>query len=682
MAVFLPITIEAQDEARAKATPSTIPFYDKNGSPIYEFSLEFIYGLYYATNSEFSSEEYPEHLCYVIGDSGETRGSLEVVAILSKYKAEKYYQAGTVINKKVIRKMTKELIRNLPREEALEVLMELMELSTRAFSESGLSLKFSDFVELDRSILQECKTPLQYEVEEGRLIKEFEAKASPDNSLLSIVKSGARGNYTQIKQLVISKGYLVDSNGNYLPPVYHSLYDGLSLEEFITTVSASRRGMVSKSLSTAETGYSFYKIAKSMRDLEITKEDCEAERGLSVPLADSLDRYLAVGVDEFPRDTLMTEEVIKTLEHRGVTEVEIRSPITCCCETGTCIKCWGKDVSHDKPIEVGAKVGVITGATISEIMTQAMLKNFHTAGVIHSKAAVIENPDLEHMERVDKFYKIPVKDSNLIYLLPEDIVTITDKARAESPRDGAEDVVHPRSEAGGRGCQSAREVKYFLSNDDVRVKFEQLKSILNANTGDALIAPCSGVLSLDEIVNKISWDGGDNSELSPKPVRLQYYQVRITGEDGKVTELKVPYHNHLLVPLGTEVKQGQILSSGFINYQQLLDLTDRDTVARQMVNDLLEIYHSQGSDLRPVYLELVVKHILGLAPSELGGAAEGDDEADKPRLQSIMDQGHDRSYLQWTSLGHINKAYPYILDRLNDIGNTNAERIALGTYSG
>lgn len=662
MAVFLPITIEAQDEAKVKATPSTIPFYDKNGSPIYEFSLEFIYGLYYATNPDFSSEDFPEHLCYVVGDHGETRGSLEVVNILAKYKAEKYYQAGTVINKKVIRKMTKELIRNLPREEALEVLMELMELSTRAFSESGLSLKFSDFVKLDRGVLQECKTPLQYEMEEGRLIKEFEAKASPDNSLLSIVKSGARGNYTQIKQLVISKGYLVDSNGNYLPPVYHSLYDGLSLQEFITTVSASRRGMVSKSLSTAETGYSFYKIAKSMRDLEITKEDCEAERGLKVPLMDSLDRYLAVGVDEFPRDTLMTEEVIKTLEHRGVTEVEIRSPITCTCETGTCVKCWGKDVSHDKPIEVGAKVGVITGATISEIMTQAMLKNFHTAGVIHSKAAVIENPDLEHMQKVDKFYKIPVKDSNLTYLLPEDIVTITAKARASGP--------HPRA-------VGAREVKYFLSNDDVRVKFEQLKSILNANTGDALIAPCSGVLSLDEIVNKISYeDAGDNSELDPKPIRLQYYQVRITGEDGKVTELKVPYHNHLLVPLGTEVKQGQILSSGFINYQQLLDLTDRDTVARQMVNDLLEIYRSQGSDLRPVYLELVVKHILG------DGAGAEEESSEGARLQSIMDQGHDRSYLQWTSLGHINKAYPYILDRLNDIGNTNAERIALGTYSG
>lgn len=660
MAVFLPITIEAQDEAKAKATPSTIPFYDKNGSPIYEFSLEFIYGLYYATNPEFSSEEFPEHLCCVVGEHAntlasarrETRGSLEVVNILSKYKAEKYYQAGTVINKKVIRKMTKELIRNLPREGALEVLMELMELSTRAFSESGLSLKFSDFVELDRSVLQECKTPLQYEVEEGRLIKEFEAKASPDNSLLSIVKSGARGNYTQIKQLVISKGYLVDSNGNYLPPVYHSLYDGLSLEEFITTVSASRRGMVSKSLSTAETGYSFYKIAKSMRDLEITKSDCEAERGLTVPLMDSLDRYLAVGVDEFPRDTLMTEEVIKTLEHRGVTEVEIRSPITCCCDSGVCAKCWGKDVSHDKPIEVGAKVGVITGATISEIMTQAMLKNFHTAGVIHSKAAVIENPDLEHMEKVDKFYKIPVKGSNLTYLLPEDIITITRK-----------------------------EVKYFLSNDDVRVKFEQLKSILNANTGDALIAPCSGVLSLDKIVNKISWASEDGSELDPKPVRLQYYQVLITGEDGNVTELKVPYHNHLLVPLGTEVKQGQILSSGFINYQQLLDLTDRDTVARQMVNDLLEIYRSQGSDLRPVYLELVVKHILGSGVTEEGSVEEGDG-TEGVRLQSIMDQGHDRSYLQWTSLGHINKAYPHILDRLNDIGNTNAERIALGTYAG
>lgn len=660
MAVFLPITIEAQDEAKVKATPSTIPFYDKNGSPIYEFSLEFIYGLYYATNGEFSSEDYPDHLCYVVGNSGETRGSLEVVSILAKYKAEKYYQAGTVINKKVIRKMTKELIRNLPREEALGVLMELMELSTRAFSESGLSLKFSDFVELDRSILQDCKTPLQYEVEEGRLIKEFEAKASPDNSLLSIVKSGARGNYTQIKQLVISKGYLVDSNGNYLPPVYHSLYDGLSLEEFITTVSASRRGMVSKSLSTAETGYSFYKIAKSMRDLEITKSDCEAERGLVVPLMDSLDRYLAVGVDEFPRNTLMTEEVIKTLEHRGITEVEIRSPITCTCNDGVCSKCWGKDVSHDQPIEVGAKVGVITGATISEIMTQAMLKNFHTAGVIHSKAAVIENPDLEHMEKVDKFYKIPVRDSALTHLLPEDIVTIT-----------------------------REEVKYFLSNDDVRVKFEQLKSILNANTGDALIAPCSGVLSLDEIVNKISWDENDNSELEARPVRLQYYQVRITGEDGKVTELKVPYHNHLLVPLGTEVKQGQILSSGFINYQQLLDLTDRDTVARQMVNDLLEIYRSQGSDLRPVYLELVVKHILGdgVSSEEEGDNPEGAETEAEPRmseahLQSIMDQGHDRSYLQWTSLGHINKAYPYILDRLNDIGNTNAERIALGTYSG
>ena len=201
---------------------------------------------------------------------------------------------------------------------------------------------------------------------------------------------------------MVSKGILVDGQGNYLPPIKSSLSEGLSIDEFVTTIAAGRRGMVSKSLSTADTGFFYYRLVKSMRDIVVDKTDCGSSEGIRLPVNESQGRFLAKDYGNISKGTLLTDEVISNLVtyYGSKSEVVVRSPITCrSTEGNVCGCCYGVNIAKNSVIEVGSKVGVITGSTMSEIMSQAMLRNFHTAGSTDIKREeVFAESDIDELD--------------------------------------------------------------------------------------------------------------------------------------------------------------------------------------------------------------------------------------------------------------------------------------------
>lgn len=642
MSVFLPITKEAQDEARLNSVPSVNPFYDKDGSPIYSASLEYVYGLYYSTNPEFGDEGInpSSYLCdYKVVDGKKiTLGSYLIKSLLAKNlpngcDIDQYYKLGDIITKKSIKNLTSLLLRTVPRSEALTILNKLMIVSSKGFTESGLSIKFNDFIKVDKSRLSSVSNPLDYSIEEGKLINELKSLAPKDNSLISIVESGARGDYTQVKQVMLSKGVLVDSKGRYLPPITNSLHEGLEFDEFITTISASRRGMVSKSLSTASTGFAYYRISKSMRDIEVTETDCGSTEGFVLKLSRSIGRFLNKDIDPtYTRGTLLTKSLVDDLlERYGDIEVNVRSPLHCKCTNGICSTCYGELISKESPSTVGDRVGIIAASSLSEVMSQAMLKNFHTAGATSMVKKDIRIPDLATNYEVDEsnpkatIIKFQLPDTQLVYPIPKDRIVL------ESGELNSGDVLF----------------HYSVDNNDVTKKFDKLNSIIEMHRpkSPAIYAPIDGVLRFTEVNEGIGILG------------------KLIGST-EVVDIAIPFNEVILIPFGSEVKRGDIISTGNLPYRELLGIVPKDTIHKYLFSDLDNIYQSQGAKISPIHFELYILHLLGEGNSFTG-----------------MTRGClNRSFIQWGSLGYLNQSYPLIFDELKVLGNCNADKIALGTY--
>lgn len=658
-ATMIPITFQAQNEAKNKALPSKTPFYDRDGSPIYEFGLEFVYGLFYMTEAKYGrligTFDGPSYECDYEELDGikVTIGSRKIKDVFDKHGV-KGYELGQNLNKKVLKKITSQILRSKDHEfkDALKVLSEMTLLSTEAFSESGLSIKFNDFVEIDKTKLKSLDKIIDYIIEEELLIKQLEKSAPVDNAFMAMVNSGTKGNHTQIKQIMISKGVLVDGNGNYLPPIKNSLSDGLTADEFVTTIAAGRRGMVSKSLSTADTGYFYYRLVKSMRDIRIDMDDCGSlDKGIMTKLSDTEGRHLAEFVGRLSPNHLMTDEDINSsINYFGEDKlVKLRSPITCTSTEGVCKKCYGNHISSNRPSVVGDNIGVITGSTMSEVMSQAMLRNFHTAGstdILKMVIPSIFDVDKLEVEVLKDHTKIQL--NNLEYLIPTSRLSIS---KTESIKAG-EDVF-----------------SYDLSNNDVNRQFDKLERILDMmKTADpAVISPISGIMTLGGVVDKTVYELNKTLNID-LPRKVRHIDVVVTGDDGKSVTLKVGYKKMLLIPFGKRVEKGDILTEGDINYRKFVTFHSKERVIDSLLKDFKDIYTSQGAYLKPIHFEMLVNHLMTII----------DDVTFK--LEGITSKGLGRSYAQHLSLGWMKKAIPHILDELSELGNTNADRIILGTY--
>lgn len=648
-ALFLPITTQAQDELWDKATPSKNLFYDRDGSPIYEFSLEFIYGLYYATNPNLGSEiDYTtydkRHKCdYTFDSNGNkiTTGSIEVFDIFDKYELVNY-KLGDVLTKKVIKNIVHDLFIEYQDniEPILELLYDLCNYSTDSFTESGLSIKYDDFIDLDKSELLKTTKVVDYVHEESKLLDQLD-HISESNAFISMYKSGTKGNHTQLKQIMVGKGVLVNNDGDYLEPIKNSLIDGLSFNEFITTIYAGRRGLVSKSLSTADSGYHFYKVVKSLRDYTINNYDCETDEGIELPLSDCLGRII-VGTDD-----PLTKSDIDYYKSEGTTSLVVRSPITCKMTDGCCSKCYGNHTSRNKLVNVTDNVGIISSATTSEVISQAMLRNFHTAGSTNiNSVKVLASSNDSVLEVVDfKNHKLLTIDGYQYIVENHKLAIIKDKEL----------------------CKGDLVFTYDTSNDSVNVAFDKLSKILQASSikDKAIISKIDGKLEFIDVIDEVVMvkDKGLGLEL---PKKLKLIKFKISNENESLI-IEVPSTKQFLVPFNSNVTRGQVITDGLVSYTEASKILDKSTFINYLLNDLKNIYLSQGANVLSIHLEVLVSHLI-------------DDNNGLYNITSIMDKGLDRSYIQYLSLGWYARAIPNVLDNLREVGKTNADKVVLGTY--
>ena len=233
-----------------------------------------------------------------------------------------------------------------------------------------------------------------------KIADETWARLAKDNPVRMIIESGgARASKDQLKQLAAMRGLVVDPLGKIVElPTKSNFREGLSIFEYVTSTRGSRKGLTDSALKTADAGYLTRRLVDVSHDAIIRFEDCRTDNGIEISRSDKRQtlfttrisgRILAEAVTKpnsktklFDAGTLVTSDVVKILDKKGVESVVIRSPLTCKANYGLCIKCYGMDFSTKAMVEMGVPVGIIAAQSIGEPGTQLTMRVKHTGGIV------------------------------------------------------------------------------------------------------------------------------------------------------------------------------------------------------------------------------------------------------------------------------------------------------------
>ena len=230
------------------------------------------------------------------------------------------------------------------------------------------------------------------------------------NPVYMFADSKARGSKLQIRQLAGMRGLMSNPSGDIIErPITASFREGLSVLEYFISSHGARKGLADTALKTADAGYLTRKLVDVSQDVIITQEDCNTVNGIEVEAiveGDEVkvtlgDRVLGrtalyeirdpkSGEVIVPANEIIDETMCKAIDRAGIEKVWIRSGLTCDAEHGMCAKCYGRDLSTGRQVEIGTAVGIIAAQSIGEPGTQLTMRTFHIGGTASATAKTPE----------------------------------------------------------------------------------------------------------------------------------------------------------------------------------------------------------------------------------------------------------------------------------------------------
>ena len=443
MAVHLPLSEAAKEEARKVVISTNNLLNPSDGSPMSIPTKIMLFGIFYMTSVDNALPIYPQpfadkaELLYA-QDAAKKVGLRQKVKIAINGQLvettagrvlfnEIIPEAFGFINDEMTKKKVNELIAKAFDIESREVIVKLIDdlkdLGLKYGTISGQSVSLADVeIPADREALIEKGRTAVMEVDKNfrrGLITKSEAQrltedvwnqitAEIDNSVWNnlpsenpvkvLVRSGStRASRDQVKQIAGIKGLVVDPTGKTVQlPILGNFKIGLSGLEYFVSARGARKGLVDKGLKTADAGYLTRRLVDVAQDVLVREEDCETEKGREVKVGENtilqtftdrvIGRYLAVDAKVgnkiiVKRDTLLTREDVAKIIEAKIEKITVRSPLTCETRRGLCVKCYGVDLVTRSDVMIGAAVGVAAAQSIGEPGTQLTMRTFHTGGI-------------------------------------------------------------------------------------------------------------------------------------------------------------------------------------------------------------------------------------------------------------------------------------------------------------
>ena len=579
MAVHLPLSEEAQTEARELMLSSLNLLKPATGDPIVTPTQDMVLGCYFLTKVRegalgngkiFSSREE----AFMAFENGVIALNALIIIRITEEKLET--SLGRIIfnaalpedigfvNQTVTKKDLSRIVGGIINRYGLEVSKRCLDAIKKVGFEyatySGVSWGMDDLLVPPEKgkILKDTEAEealVRRQFEEGLLtneerrerVIELWKKASdylgkkivpqaldPHSPVYTIIDSGARGSWSQPAQMMGMKGLVANPQGDTIElPIKSSYKEGFGVLEYFISTHGSRKGLTDTALKTASAGYLTRRLVDVSQDIIIREEDCRTKEGIEIVRTDGLEFGHAFANRLFSRTVLEDVKVgnkilvragdivdratAKEIEASKVTSVKIRSPIICKSLYGVCAACYGYDLGNNAPIKMGQAVGIVAAQSIGEPGTQLTMRTFHIGGV----AGI----DITHgLPRVEEIFEV-------------------------RPPKG----------------------KAFLAEEDGAVASIEEKGLMRVIRIAALA------------------------------------KGKVKG--GHLSEYVIPRSAWIYVKVGDEVKKGQQLSEGPLDLKELFLLRGRREVERYVVNEVQKIYLSEGASINNKHIEVIVRQM-------------------------------------------------------------------------
>ena len=227
----------------------------------------------------------------------------------------------------------------------------------------------------------------------------------PLNSVWMMANSGARGNMSQVRQLVGMRGLMANPQGEIIDlPIRTNFREGLTVTEYVISSYGARKGLVDTALRTADSGYLTRRLVDVAQDVIVREDDCGTTRSIPID-ADEKGRFGSKLVGRLAAEPVLDADgalivdrngeidapTSQRIEAAGVRSVKVRSPLTCEASRSVCRKCYGWALAHNELVDLGEAVGIVAAQSIGEPGTQLTMRTFHTGGVSTAETGVVRS---------------------------------------------------------------------------------------------------------------------------------------------------------------------------------------------------------------------------------------------------------------------------------------------------
>ena len=628
MAVHLPLSAEAQAEARELMAAGKNLLKPADGAPVLSITQDVVLGSYYLTYDKPSAQGerktytsvYEAELAYDMGliqlqtpirvhTKGVKRDTTLGRVFFNEILPKEYPYDNEVQNSKHLKKVMADILDQFGDEVAVQTADAIKDLSFKYETVAGISTSkddYPDYPEVENmiaegegraaAISQQYDEGLLTEDERYRLTVDSWRKvddeiaqhvkdnlAGLDTNISIMTNSGARGSAGNIKLASATIGIQVDVNNREIElPVKSSFKKGLStLESFIATRGA-RQGQVSTALRTADSGYLTRRLVDVSQDVFTVETEAEdpgfriyksETEYTGIGFADRIyGRYSAEPVEKYGLETdqLISHEMAAQLEaDDGIDSLKIQSILTTECVDGVPRKAYGIDMSTRQPVAYHEPIGVIAAQSVGEPGTQLTLDTKHSSGQAGSGAISRGLPRVEELleARTPKGQAYIATISGLVSTWEE----------------GRYNIVQVTPEA-GKTEHFALDGRKAKVKDGASVKTGAVIAS-KAKGAEPIIAPFDGVAELtkDEII--------------------------LVANAGSPVKVSVPQDYALTVKDGDHVEPGDRLSEGSLNLQDLMKYKGIEETERYILNDILAIYAAQGHEISAKHLEIIIRQM-------------------------------------------------------------------------
>ena len=642
MAVHLPLSEAAQDEAREIMAANHNLLKPADGSPILHVEQDIVLGCYYLTYERpGTQDEKPRHYSSVNEmimalDAGKVtlqshvnvpfKDEIRVTTVgrllFNEIFPEDFpFRNETMTNKKLDSVMSY-TYQKYGQEATAEIADKLKDIGFRYATKSGLSIGMDDFSDLkvlkvivDEGEKRATEISEQYSAgfitndERYRLTIETwtnvdskvekalaEQFATEDNTMSIAVASGARGNLSQMKDSVGMIGIRADATGRAMElPVRSNYKYGLNPLEYFTATRGTRKSLIDIALRTADSGYLTRRLVDVAQDVFTVDHDAE-DPGLALFRSDSemigitfgsrlKGRYAAENVKKHVKaGELITEEAANAIyEDESIDTVRIMSVLSSTSVRGVSQKSYGVDLATGEVVANDYPIGVIAAQSIGEPGTQLSLDSKHRAGAVTAGDDVTQG-----LTRVEEILEVRT---------PKGQAYLTDISG----------VVNAWEEGD----------KYIIqvtAKEQKAIKMPLNGRVAKINDGDE--ANIGDVIAAQE----------DNSEPITAPmlgkVTVEDTSITITPTAKSIVRYEIPGFKQLLVADGDKVEAGQRLTNGSINLHELMRLQGVEATQRYIMNEILYIFASQGQAIADKHLEVIVRQMFSRVQIEEAGSSE------------------------------------------------------------